>query len=70
MSDDAKRNRELMPQTAVIRDEFKRVFGPLTRLTWASENGREVGHRRAAERSMDADAWIHYLKTGVLPGGA
>jgi hypothetical protein len=66
----AEENRRLMPRTAAIRDEWKRVFGPMTRLTWAHEGGREVGARRPVERSMDAEAWITYVKTGVLPGGA
>jgi hypothetical protein len=64
---EARRNRELMPQTAAIRDEWKRVFGPLTRLVWATEGGREVGQRRPVERVMDADAWLHYMATGRKP---
>jgi hypothetical protein len=67
---EALRNRELMPITAATRDEFKRVFGPLTKLIWAEEGGREVGARRPVERSLDADEWLRYLKTGLRPGGA
>ena len=64
---EAAKNRALMPQTAAIRDDFKRVFGPLTKLTWATENGREVGQRRPPERSMTLDEWRHYIATGKRP---
>lgn len=41
----AARNRRLMPGTAAIVDDWRRVFGPGVRLRWARENGIEVGTR-------------------------
>ena len=40
----AKRNRELMPETAAIVDEYRRVFGNGIKLKWAVENDRTVGN--------------------------
>ena len=70
MSASAKqRNREAMPQTAAIVDEFRRVFGPGVRVLWAREGELEVGKRAEAQRSMSAAEWREYLRTGLGPGG-
>ncbi len=69
MGEQAKANREAMPIMAAVRDEWKGVFGPLLRLTFAEEGGREVGKRRPPERSMSGEQWRHFLKTGQYPEG-
>jgi len=40
----AAANRAAMPQVAEIVDAFRKEFGQIT-VTFASENGREVGQR-------------------------
>jgi hypothetical protein len=40
----AKANRAAMPEVAQIVDAFRKEFGQIT-VTFASENGREVGQR-------------------------
>jgi hypothetical protein len=66
----ADRNREAMPETARIVDAFKRTFGAGTRFPWVQEGAEERGKRLPVERSMDANQWVHYVKTGELPCSA
>lgn len=66
-AEQARRNREGMPETAETIDEFRRVFGAMTRVVWAEEGERTVGRQREPERTMSADQWLHFLRTGVLP---
>lgn len=40
----ARRNRELMPLTAAIVDEYRKWFGPV-KVRWAREGDIEVGKR-------------------------
>lgn len=37
------RNRARFPQSARFLDEMRSVFGPDVKMTWASENGDEIG---------------------------
>ncbi len=63
----AAANRAAMPETAATVDAFRQVFGAV-RVAWAEEGGQRVG--RAPElnpRSMNADEWAHYIKTGQRP---
>lgn len=43
--DEARRNRDRMPEIAGLVDSLREVFGPGVRVRWASENGVEVGVR-------------------------
>lgn len=47
--EEAKRNRERMPETAALVDAWRAVFGPGLRLLWARENGIEVGKREGRQ---------------------
>lgn len=60
----ARRNRDAMPFTAREVDGWRRVFGPETRVTWAREGDAEVGRRQPEGRSMNADEWLRYVRTG------
>ena len=62
-----QRNRDAMPQTAAIVDEFRGVFGRGVRVRWAREGELEVGRRVDGERSMSSGQWLHYVKTGEKP---
>lgn len=64
---EAQRNRESMPETARIVDRYRRTFGPATKIAWVQEGGREQGNQLPVERSMNADQWLHYVKTGEMP---
>lgn len=41
----AESNRAAFPETARLVDGLREVFGADATLTWASENGREIGKR-------------------------
>lgn len=41
----AEKNRAAFPETARLVDGLREVFGPDVTLTWACENGREIGKR-------------------------
>lgn len=66
----AKRNRERMPGTARIIDEWRAKFGPVV-VRHASEPGAEVGKPTVTDpaRTMNADQWLRFVKTGELPEG-
>lgn len=66
-AEQARRNRARMPETARVIDEFRGVFGPMTRTVYAEEGGHVVGRKRPPERCMNADQWLHFLRTGELP---
>ena len=40
-----EKNRAMFPEAARIVDELRAVFGPGVKLTWAQENGNEIGER-------------------------
>lgn len=60
-------NRAHMPKTAQIVDAFRACFGHGVRVLHAKEGGLEVGARPVAGRSMNADQWLLYIKTGERP---
>jgi hypothetical protein len=60
-------NRARMPGTAAIVDALRAEFGPDVKVLHAKEGGREVGAAPALGRSMNADQWLHYIKTGERP---
>lgn len=64
---EAQRNREVMPETARIVDEFRATFGAGTRFPWLQEGAQERGRALPEHRAMNADQWLHYVKTGELP---
>ena len=45
----AQQNREAMPTIASVKDKFREVFGDSVRVTYASENGIELGRKQACE---------------------
>lgn len=45
----ARRNRELFPESSLVLDEFRNVFGAGCQITYAEEGGRSVG-KRSEER--------------------
>lgn len=45
MSDRKANNRAAFPFAAAIVDQLRAVFGPEVKVSYASENGREVGRR-------------------------
>lgn len=53
--------------TARIVDEWRAVFGADTRFPWVREGEVELGTRTAVGRSMDADQWLRFVRTGLLP---
>ena len=63
----AMANRGRMPTTARIVDEFRALFGHGVRVCWAVEDGVELGRRSDPGRTMYADQWLAYLKTGERP---
>jgi hypothetical protein len=65
--DQAKANRERMPQTAAIVDAFRAAFGPDVHVLWAREGDAELGERSAVVRSMDADQWLAFMASGKFP---
>jgi len=78
MTDDAKtreeraaRNRALMPLSAAIADEWRRVFGPECVFRYVCEGEYEGGRRPETNpaRTMNATQWLHYIKTGEVPEG-
>lgn len=64
--DEARRNRELMPETARTIDAF-RAFDPRCRVVHAQEGAQERGQPSPPARAMNADQWLRYVKTGELP---
>jgi hypothetical protein len=60
-------NRERMPGTAAIVDAFRAKFGAAVKVLHAKEGGQEVGAAPDLGRSMNADQWLHYIKTGERP---
>lgn len=64
---EAQRNRDAMPETARIVDRFRRTFGAATRFPWVREGELEMGKLPPVQRSMNADQWLHYVKTGERP---
>lgn len=46
MTQTRESNRAQFPESAKILDMFRAVFGEDTKLTYASENGREVGKKQ------------------------
>lgn len=63
----AARNRELMPETARTVDAWRAAFGPGTRFPWLQEGGEVRGKPMPAARTMNADQWLRYVKTGERP---
>jgi hypothetical protein len=61
-----KRNRERMPETAAIVDEWRLHF-PGATFDWVCEGGIEQGTPHPTVRTMNADQWLHYVKTGEKP---
>lgn len=74
MSDDrqeeAERNRALMPEFASFVDALRR-WAPGSIVVWAEEGGVRLGAQPPWDeaRSMNADEWLHWTKTGELPAG-
>lgn len=66
-ADQARANREAMPLTARIVDDFTRHFGAGQRFKWVREGELERGRRPAPVPSMDADQWLRYVRTGERP---
>lgn len=58
-----------MPETAQMVDEWRAVFGPNTTFTRVREGDIERGKPSAPVRTMDADQWLRYVKTGEVPAG-
>lgn len=67
----AASNRELMPEIARVVDRFRRVFGAGCLVRYAREGALERGAKPEwpAARTMDADQWLRYVKTGEVPEG-
>ena len=63
----ARDNRARMPGTAREIDAFRAKFGSGVRVLHAKEGGLEVGTRPDHGRTMNADQWLHYIKTGERP---
>jgi hypothetical protein len=45
--EEAARNRRDFPELMAVLEEFRSVFGPETRVIWATNGVREVGRRVA-----------------------
>jgi hypothetical protein len=56
-----------MPETARLVDRWRRTFGAGTRFPWMREGAEERGKLLPVQRSMDANQWLHYVKTGERP---
>ena len=56
-----------MPETARKVDAWRAAFGPGTRFPWLQEGAEVRGKEPAPVRSMNADQWLHYVRTGELP---
>lgn len=68
----ARRNRELMPETARMVDAWRKRFGADTRFVWVCEGSEERGVRIAQHdprRTMNAEEWLAWVRTGRLPDG-
>jgi hypothetical protein len=63
----ASDNRARMPGTAREVDAFRAKFGSGVRVLHAKEGEQEVGTRPDHGRTMNADQWLHYIKTGERP---
>jgi hypothetical protein len=55
-----------MPGTAAEVDAWRAVFGRGVNVIHAVENGIEVG-TKVQQRTMNADEWLHYVRTGRRP---
>lgn len=52
-------NRSSFPATALIVDEFRKVFGEGVKLVYAEESGKTIGRKPAEpKRFMTADVWL------------
>lgn len=60
--DEAEKMRAAMPLFAAQVDDLRRVFGAL-KVTYAQEGETRRGKPRE-ERSMNADEWLRYVRTG------
>lgn len=69
-AEEAQRNRALMPETARLVDAWRAVFGPRTRFPWLLEGAQVRGTESPQARSMNADQWLRYVKTGQMPGAS
>ena len=43
MANNKDKLRTLMPQTAIVIDQYREIFGAKTKVIWAKEGDREVG---------------------------
>lgn len=50
-------NRRDFAELAQVLDAFRAVFGPGTRITWASNGMREIGKRMPGTRVPAAESW-------------
>jgi hypothetical protein len=59
-----------MPGTARIIDRLRAEFGAVV-VRYAREDDLEVGvpYRPDPSRTMNADQWLRYVKTGEAPEG-
>jgi hypothetical protein len=64
---ETQRNRELMPETARIVAEFRAAFGGGLRCPYLEEGAEVRGKPAPPARAMNADQWLHYVKTGEMP---
>lgn len=64
---EAQRNRDLMPETARTVDQFRAVFGAGCRFPYLEEGDEVRGKPAPPARAMNADQWLHYVKTGEMP---
>lgn len=62
----AAANRARMPGTAAEVDAWRAVFGKGVKVMHAIEGDLEVGQRQE-QQTMNADQWLHYIKTGERP---
>jgi hypothetical protein len=65
--DAAKRNRELMPETAEHIDAFRAAFGAGVTVLYAIEGDQVRGTPPGPVRAMNVDQWLHFVKTGEKP---
>ncbi len=62
----AAANRARMPGTAAEVDAFRAVFGQGCKVLHAIEGELEVGQKQEL-RTMNANQWLHYIRTGERP---
>jgi hypothetical protein len=56
-----------MPEWAERAAVLRQVFGPGLRIDYAFEDDQVRGKPHAEARTMNADQWLHYVKTGEKP---